>query len=156
MAHQKISAATLLAKARAYCARQERCQQELRDKAYGWGAHREQVEQLIAQLIGEGFLNEARFAAHYAVSKSRQKGWGRRKLEQGLRLKGVGDALIAEALRAIDAGEEEEQLRAAVAKRWERTKEADPFLRKAKVVRYFVGKGFGADQVEALLRAMVH
>lgn len=59
-------------------------------------------------------------------------------------------------LRAIDAGEEEEQLRAAVAKRWERTKEADPFLRKAKVVRYFVGKGFGADQVEALLRAMVH
>ena len=99
---------------------------------------------------------EARFAAHYAVSKSRQKGWGRRKLEQGLRLKGVGDALIAEALRAIDAGEEEEQLRAAVAKRWERTKEADPFLRKAKVVRYFVGKGFGADQVEALLRAMVH
>lgn len=156
MAHQKISAATLLAKARAYCARQERCQQELRDKAYGWGAHREQVEQLIAQLIGEGFLNEARFAEHYAVSKSRQKGWGRRKIELALKAKGVSASCITSGLKAIDGGEESEQLKLAVAKRWERTKEADPFLRKAKVVRYFVGKGFGADQVEALLRAMVH
>ena len=146
----------LLAQARTYCARQERSTLEVRQKLRLWGAPDKDAEAILKQLAKEDYLNEARFAAHYAVSKSRQKGWGRRKLEQGLRLKGVGDALIAEALRAIDAGEEEEQLRAAVAKRWERTKEADPFLRKAKVVRYFVGKGFGADQVEALLRAMVH
>lgn len=153
MAHQKISAATLLAKARAYCARQERCQQELRDKAYGWGAHREQVEQLIAQLIGEGFLNEARFAEHYAVSKSRQKGWGRRKIELALKSKGVSEACVAAGLRAIDAAEEEDQLRVAVTKRWERVREMDPLVRREKVIRYFLGKGFERDNVERALIA---
>ena len=55
-----------LSKARAYCARQERCQQEVRDKLYAWELHGREVEGIISQLIGEGFLNEARFAEHFA------------------------------------------------------------------------------------------
>lgn len=142
---------SLLPKARTYCARQERCQQEVRDKLYAWGGQREEVEQVIAQLIGEGFLNEARFAEHYAVSKSRQKGWGRRKIELALKAKGVSASCIASGLKAIDGEEETEQLRTAVAKRWERTKETDPFIRREKVVRYFVGKGFGREEVEGVI-----
>ena len=142
---------SLLPKARAYCARQERCQQEVRDLLYAWGGQREEVEQVIAQLIGEGFLNEARFAEHYAVSKSRQKGWGRRKIELALKAKGVSASCIASGLKAIDGEEEGEQLRTAVAKRWERTKETDPFIRREKVVRYFVGKGFGREEVEGVI-----
>jgi regulatory protein len=151
MSQPPVSEPQLLAKARAYCARQERCQQEVRDKAYGWGAHREQVEQLIAQLIGEGFLNEARFAEHYAVSKSRQKGWGRRKIEQALKAKGVSERCTASGLAAIDEAEAQQQLLKAVAKRWERTKGEEPFVRREKVVRYFVGKGFAREEVEAAL-----
>ena len=154
MAQQQVSEPQLLAKARAYCARQERCQQEVRDKAYGWGAHREQVEQVIAQLIGEGFLNEARFAEHYAVSKSRQKSWGRRKIEQALKAKGVSERCIASGLKAIDGEEEEKQLRLAVAKRWERAKEEAQFIRKGKVVRYFIGKGFQRERIEEALDEM--
>jgi regulatory protein len=151
MALQQISETQLRAKARAYCARQERCQQEVRDKLYAWGGQKEEVEQVIAQLIGEGFLNEARFAEHYAVSKSRQKGWGRRKIELALKAKGVSASCIASGLKAIDGEEEGEQLRTAVAKRWERTKETDPFIRREKVVRYFVGKGFGREEVEGVM-----
>lgn len=145
----------LLTKARSYCARQERCQQEVRDKLYGWGGHKDEVEQIIAQLIGEGFLNEARFAEHYAVSKSRQKGWGRRKIEMALKAKGVSQNCIDSGVKAIDGDEEAEQLRAAVAKRWERTKETGPYIRREKVVRYFVGKGFGREEVEAALGALL-
>lgn len=156
MAQEQIPGTEFLAKARAYCARQERCQQEVRDKLYGWGAHRAGVEQVIAQLIVEGFLNEARFAEHYAVSKSRQKGWGRRKIEQALKAKGVSERCIASGLQAIDGEEEERQLRLAVAKRWERTKGEEAFTRKGKVVRYFLGKGFARERIEAALEAMDH
>ena len=38
----------VLQKARRWCAAQERCQQEVRDKLYTWGLHREAVEQAIA------------------------------------------------------------------------------------------------------------
>jgi len=144
---KNTSTAELLPKARAWCARQERCQQEVRDKLYAWGGHREEVEQIIAQLIGEGFLNEARYAEHYAVSKSRQKGWGRRKIELALKTKGVSESCIVSALKAIDGAEESEHLKLAVAKRWERTRETDPYIRREKVVRYFAGRGFPREQV---------
>ena len=53
---KKPSSSPAVAKARAFCARQERRQQEVRDKLYGWGEHKTQVEAIIAQLIGEGSL----------------------------------------------------------------------------------------------------
>ncbi len=140
-----------LSKARDYCARQERCQQEVRDKLYAWGGHKEEVEQIISQLIGEGFLNEARFAEHYAVSKSRQKGWGRRKIEQAMRMKGVSDQCIALGLKTIDQEEQQDELKKAVLRRWERIKDGDPFIRRQKVIRYFLGKGFSMDEVEKVM-----
>lgn len=154
MARQQVPEPQLLAKARAYCARQERCQQEVRDKVYGWGGHKETVEQAIAQLISEGFLNEARFAEHFAVSKSRQKGWGRRKIEQALKAKAVSEVCIAKGLGAIDGDESDQQLEMAVAKRWEKLKNEEPFIRKGKLVRYFMAKGFSMDEIEVALRAL--
>ena len=144
----------ILSKARNYCARQERCQQEVRDKVYAWGGHEESVEQIIAQLIGEGFLNEARFAEHYAVSKSRQKGWGERKIKQALKAKGVSERCIASGLKAIDGDEEEQQLRLAVTKRWEKLKKEEPFIRKGKLVRHFIGRGFSRERIEKALEEL--
>ena len=42
-----MTAPEVLTKARRYCALQERCHQEVRDKLYGWGSHQEEVEQVI-------------------------------------------------------------------------------------------------------------
>jgi regulatory protein len=136
-----------LSKARNYCARQERAQQEVRDKLYAWGAHQREVEAIIAQLIGDGFLNEARFAEHFAVSKFRQKGWGRRKIEAALKQKQVSAPCIALGLRSIDDGEYENDLRAAVARRAERIKESDPYVKRQKLFKHFLAKGFSADLI---------
>ena len=141
-----------LAKARAYCARQERAQQEVRDKLYAWGVHGREVEAIIAKLIGEGFLNEARFAEHFAVSKLRQKGWGLRKIEAALRQKQVSEPCIRSALKAIDRSEHDTRLRELVAKRWAREKEPDAFRKRQRVVAYFLRRGFAVDEVEEVLK----
>lgn len=151
MSPPKLSGPDLLTKACAYCARQERSTKEVRDKLQQWGALEKETERLLKQLVKEGFLDEARFAAHYAVSKSRQKGWGRRKIEQGLKQKGVPEDLIAQGLQAIEVDEEETQLRLAVTKRWEKMEEEDLFLRKAKLIRHFVTKGFDPERVQAIV-----
>lgn len=145
--------ASPLTKARNYCARQERCQQEVRDKLYSWKSHKDEVEGIISQLIGEGYLNEARFAEHYAVSKSRQKGWGKRKIEQAMRMKGVSDQCIALGLKAIHEEEENAELKKAIKKKLERSKETDPRIKKQKVIRYFLGKGFSIEEVEQCMAA---
>lgn len=148
---KRSSSVSALAKARAYCARQERCQQEVRDKLYGWGEHKAQVEPIISQLIGEGFLNEARFAEHFAVSKLRQKGWGLRKIEAALRQKQVSEPCIRAALRGIDHAERMEKLGGLLAKRWAYEKEADPFRRRQKVIAFGLRRGFAMEEIERCL-----
>src|SRR6478672_11099295 len=74
-----------LVKAEAWCAYQERCQQEVRDKIYSWGLHEHEVENVIAELISKNFLNEERFAKAYAGGKFRIKKWGRVKIRMELK-----------------------------------------------------------------------
>lgn len=150
---KKPSAPEALVKARAYCARQERCQQELRDKLHAWEVAAKDIEPIISQLIGEGFINEARFAEHFAVSKLRQKGWGPRKIEAALKQKQVREPCIRAALKAIDREEQRERLWDLVAKRWDREKEPDAFRKRQRVVAYFLRRGFSTEEVERALAA---
>lgn len=149
-----LTTAEALSKARAYCARQERAQQEVRDKLYAWGVFPKEVEGIMGQLIGEGYLNEARFAEHFAVSKFRQKGWGRRKIEAALKGKRVSAPCITLALRGIDDEEYERDLATAMRKRSERMHEADPYVKRQKLFKYFLGKGYAPDLVEKALAGL--
>jgi regulatory protein len=148
----KPTATEALSKARNYCARQERAQQEVRDKLYAWEVPAKDIEPIIGQLIGEGYLNEARFAEHFAVSKLRQKGWGLRKIEAALKQRQVSAPCIRAALQAIDREEQGERLRGLVAKRWEREKEPDAFRKRQKVLAYFLRRGFAVEEIELTLR----
>jgi regulatory protein len=152
---KKPSTGEALPKARNYCARQERCQQEVRDKLYAWEVPAKEIEPIISQLIGEGFLNEARFAEHYAVSKSRQKGWGLRKIEAALKQKQVSEPCIRFALKAIDKEEKESQLKKLVAKRWEKEKEPQAFLKRQKVMAYFLRKGYRIEEIRRTLDSIL-
>src|ERR1700712_4108839 len=78
-----------LEKAKHFCGYQERCHQEVKQKLYGMGMYKAEVEELLSTLISEGFLNEARYAEMFVSGKSRIKGWGKQKMAYALRLKGV-------------------------------------------------------------------
>lgn len=147
-----MSLADALTKARRYCAAQERCHQEVRDKLYAWGSHQEEVEQVIGQLIGEGYLNEQRFAEHYAVSKFRQKGWGRVKVREALRFKKVSAPCIGHALASIDDAEYIAFLRVAIEKAKPKMKGRNAWEREQRVKRYFLTRGFEGDLIADALK----
>ena len=109
------------------------------------------IEPIIGQLITEGYLNEARFAQHFAVSKARQKGWGSRKIGAALKQKQVSAPCIRAALKVIDQEEMDAQLKKLVAKRWEKEKEPKSFLKRQKVMAYFLRRGFSVEQIERAL-----
>ncbi len=140
-----------LTKARAYCARQERCQQEVRDKLYGWGAHKGEVEPIIAQLIAERYLDEKRFAEHFAVSKFRQKGWGRRKIQQALQQKRVSAPCIRFGLQAIDVGEYRAMLAKLLRKQLLKLRTVPDPQRGMRALRHLSGRGFEPDLVRAAM-----
>ena len=135
------------AKAMAYCAYQERSQQQLRDKLYEYGLHSNEVESLIAELIGENFVNEERFAKAYAGGKFRMKQWGRHKIQQGLKQHRISAYCMRKGMAEIDPEEYYSTLLDLIRKKKEGLREKDIFTLKNKLARYAIGKGYEQDLV---------
>src|ERR1700754_4547402 len=131
-----------ITKAEHYCAYQERSQQEVRDKLYEWGLYPQAVENIIAQLVTANFLNEERFAKAYAKGKFNQKGWGKIKIKQGLKLKQVSDVLIKKALNQIDADDYLKILENLLSKKAALIKEKDDYKRRYKLQQYAMSRGY--------------
>lgn len=139
------------AKAEHYCAYQERSQQEVRDKLYSWGLHKGDVELVLSELIENNFLNEARFAHAYTSGKFKIKGWGKFKIEQGLRAKQVSDPLIRDALESIPEEAYKATLREILKKKERLLKESDPYLRQQKLIRHGLMRGYEVSLITELL-----
>ncbi|MCM1531108.1 MAG: RecX family transcriptional regulator [Bacteroides sp.] len=89
----------LYAKISRYCAYQERSSGEVRQKLRLLGADSDTSRKLLQRLLDDNFVNEERFARAYVRGKFRINGWGRLKIRNGLRAKGVDEKLIQTALR---------------------------------------------------------
>lgn len=144
--------AVALAKAEHYCAYQDRAQQEVRDKLYEWGLWPEAAENIISTLIGDGFLNEERFARAYARGKFNQKQWGRIKIKQGLKFKKIPDVLIRKALAGIDGDDYINTLTRILEKKAATVIEKDTYKRRYKITQYAMGRGFEHDLIADVLK----
>jgi len=138
-------------KAESYCAYQERSQYEVRNTLYEWGLHQKDVEEIISELIDQNFLNEERFSIAYTLGKFRIKGWGKLKIKQGLKLKGVPDKLIAKSLNSIDLDDYLSKLGELLEKKSKTITEKDPFKRRYLLSRYAAGKGYESELISELL-----
>ncbi len=136
-----------LIKAESYCAYQERCQQEVRDKLYSWGLHEVQVENVIADLIASNFINEERFAKAYAGGKFRIKKWGRVKISIELKRRKISAYCIKKGLAEIEEEEYIKTLQKVAEVKIKATKERDSKKKKYKVMNYLLSRGFENDLV---------
>lgn len=149
---KRYSPVEALAKIQSYCSYQERSHLEVRNKLFTYGLYASQVEQLITQLITDGFLNEERFAKAFAGGKFRMKKWGRNKIEHELKSAGVTSRCIQKGLKEIEPEQYRKTLDALLKKKWQQTTESNRFKKRNTVARFLIGKGYEPELVWALLK----
>ncbi len=137
-------------KAANFCAYRERTQQEVRDKLYKLGLHRNEVEELISELISENFINEERFAIAFTGGKFRMKKWGKIKIINELKRRGLTEYCIKKGIAEIDGQTYESTARSLAAKKFEILNDADQLKKKFKVMRYLSGKGYESVLVQKI------
>ncbi|MGN8055934.1 regulatory protein RecX [Pedobacter sp. 22163] len=142
-----------MVKAEHFCAYQERSQKEVRYKLVEWGMRGDELEEIISELILNNFLNEERFAKSYTSGKFNIKHWGRVKIKQGLKLKGVPDKILQKAIYSIDDDDYLQTIEKLALKKSESLHENDPFKRKNKLMSYLQAKGFETDLILLVLKA---
>jgi regulatory protein len=127
---------------RHYCAYQERAQQEVRDKLYELGMTKDEVEEIMSDLIAENFLNEERFAVQFAGGHFRIKGWGKVKIQHALQQKRVSSYNIKIGLKAIDGDAYLKTLEQLATKKWNSLKGERGLSRMAKTYAFLHQRGF--------------
>lgn len=152
MLNKRLTPSQAWEKIKYYCAYQERGHQETKDKLYRFGLGSSDVDELLARLIEEGYLNEERFARQFAGGKFRIKKWGRIKIQNELKLKHVSPFNIKISMQEIDEEEYQAILEKLVTEKWESLKREQYLVRQMKTLRYMVQKGFETNLVSAAIQ----
>ncbi|MEZ0608327.1 regulatory protein RecX [Fibrella sp. WM1] len=131
-----------LRKAASFCAYQERTQQEVRKRLDAWDIYGDDAEEIIAELITQGYLSEERFATSFAGGKFRVKGWGKRKIAQHLKQRGITGRNLETALADIKPADYRARLADLLDKKRRTIHDDNPLVIKQKLARYALSKGF--------------
>ena len=129
-------------KAMKYCAYQERCQMEVRNKLREFNITPDEREEVIMELIQDNFLNEERFSKAFARGKFRIKRWGKKKIELALKQKDISTACISTGLEEILEEEYVATLHQLIEKTWDKNRGIQNYQRAAKTAKYVIGRGF--------------
>jgi len=131
-----------LQKLQRYCAYQDRCHQEVRQKLWDMNVYPDWQEEIIVDLIEENFLNEERFARSFARGKFRIKKWGKRRIGQALKQKGVSAYCIQKGLSEIDPGAYQQALEGLLLKKAAATRAADDWAFRKALASFAIRKGY--------------
>jgi regulatory protein len=151
---ERLSKEQALQKIRHFCAYQERCHQEVKEKLYSFGLHREDTESLISTMIEEQYLDEERFAEQFAGGKFRMKHWGRKKIEFELRKRQVSAYCIRKGLAQIPEEDYQKTLEKLASDKYKTVSDEGPFTARAKTTDYLLQKGYEPERIREILASL--
>ncbi len=151
--HREKSIKEAKLKAANFCAYQERTQQQVRDKLYDLGMFPNEVEEIIADLILENFINEERFAYTYTQGKFNIKHWGKLKIKYNLQQLGLSDYCIKRSLACIEDDIYEKTLESLMLKKFDATSGKNSYNVNHKVAGFLIRKGYEPDLVWRKIRS---
>lgn len=140
-----------LHKIAAFCAYQERTFKETESKLRGYGLTEDEAGEIIIKLSRENLLDEERYARSYVRGHYRQKKWGRRRITQELKQKGLSDYCIKAGMKEIDGDEYYQNLTDLLEKKDAQEKEPNPRKRRLKLTQYLTLKGYESDLIRMAL-----
>lgn len=144
-----------LMKAQNICARQEKCESDIRKKLGDWKANPMDFDQIIDQLKEDQFIDEQRYAISFAKEKFRFNKWGKIKIEYNLKQKNIASNYIQKALQEINETEYNSVLENELLKKLKSIKDKDEYTIKSKLARFAISKGFENGKVFDMLSTIL-
>lgn len=147
MYKKQLTKEQALQKLKHYCAYQERCHSEVKEKLFSLGVWSKDHDEIIAALIEENYLNEERFAIAFAGGKFRVKQWGKVKIKYELKKKQVSEYSIKKAMKQIDEEDYLSVLQKLANEKYAALKSEQYLVRKKKTMDYLAARGFEPELV---------
>ena len=134
-----------LAVLRRQCARMERSEYDVRRSMMRWQMTSDEMASVVAQLVAERFVDNARYAEAFVRDKLRFSGWGRRKIVNALRTRQISQHIIASLDYMFDSEDESDKLAELLEKKARQVKAKNRYDLKDKLIRFGLYRGFDLD-----------
>ena len=151
-ANKPLTPDQVLDKMAKYCAYQERCVKDVRDKLKTFDISQEDRDKILEYLLDNRFANDERFAKSFVRGKINQSGWGLNKIRFHLAQKGIAKDIIDEALEQTDEEVYRQRLIDILNTKAKTVKAENDFEKKRKLAAYAMQKGFEAALVWEVLK----
>ena len=135
-----------------YCAYQERCVKEVRDKLKTYDIPQKEKDKILDYLLDNRFVNDERYANSFVRGKINQSGWGLNKIRFHLMQKGIAKDIIDEALGQTDEEAYRQRLIDILKTKAKTVKAENDFEKKRKLAAYAMQRGFEGDLVWEVLK----
>ena len=150
-----MTANEVLYKLAAKCSTSEQCLSDVEAKLEKYDLTEEEKTRILRHLVEEGYVDDKRYAEAFVRDKYRFNKWGRMKIAQGLRMKGIDQATINTAMEAIDEEEYIAILRELIKAKRKSTRGNSEYEINGKLVRFATGRGFEFGAIRECLNGEV-
>jgi regulatory protein len=134
-----------------YLGRRDRTVAEVRARLEARGVEPAIVEEAVAELSRQGYLDDARYAQRFAQDRRAIDAWGAERIERRLLAVGVDPALIAGALDERGAGEELDAALAVLRRRFANAPTDD--RERERALGVLIRKGYDLELAYDAVRA---
>lgn len=137
-----MTADEILYKLAAKCSISEQCLSDIETKLSRYDLTEEERTRILRHLVEEKYIDNRRYAEAFVRDKYRFNKWGRIKITQGLRMKGLDSETIHTAMEVIDETEYLNILRDLIKAKRKSTHGKNEYEINAKLIRFATGRGF--------------
>lgn len=138
----------LYPKVASYCARAERCPQEVLQWLERKQVPRHECEQILEELVAERYVDEARYIAAFASDKLRFSEQGPMRIKRELLAKDLPENLVESIVdRVMEENNYREVLASLLQKKLALLDSPDADAIQTKVLQWAYGKGFEWEDV---------
>lgn len=153
--HQSFTVDEAKAKMEAYCAYQERCYKEVKDKLWQMKMIPEAQDIILQHLSKHDYLNETRFAQAFARGKFRVKKWGRQRITRELKQREISAYNIKKGLKEITESEYLETFYTLSQKRFGQLTETNKYKKRKKLADYLLYRGWESALVYSRVTELI-
>ena len=137
------------------CSRSEQCSSDIRKKMAAYDLEEEIVDEVISKLMAENFLNDERYVKAYISDKFRLNKWGKIKMRHYLRMKGLPENTIHDALDEIDEEKYKTVLIKTMKDKAKTIKKKSKFEKMGKIIRFAQMRGFEPEMIHRYMDLVI-
>ena len=138
------------------CSKKEICSTEVIEKLANWGISDSDTNEIIDYLLKEKFVDDVRYATHYASDKFRFNKWGKYKIANALKLKRLPEYIITGALDLLSKDDYRLLLKEELAKKIRNLPKTSTYELKGKLYRFAASRGYENDLIMDLLNELLN